>query len=75
MSRLRVRCYSEVTSTPELEETKAEEKPDKVSEIEAKLKAKENEVVDLTVRATNQCQPPFTESFVRVVCAIYKQTF
>lgn len=51
MSRLRVRCYSEVTSTPESEETKAEEQPDKVSEIEGKLKAKENEVVDLTVCA------------------------
>ena len=51
MSRLRVRCYSEVTSTPEPEETKAEEQPDKVSEIEEKLKAKENEVVDLTVCA------------------------
>lgn len=57
MSRLRVRCYSEVTSTPESKakgdkaETKAEEKPDKVSEIEGKLKAKEDEVVDLTVCA------------------------
>ena len=49
MSRLRVRYYSEVTSTPEPEQTKAEEQPDKESEIEGKLKAKENEVVDLTV--------------------------
>jgi hypothetical protein len=80
MSRLRVRCYSEVKSTPESEtkpeETKPEGKPDKVSEIEAKLKAKENEVVDLTVCANlSMSMPPFTESFVRVVCAIYKQTF
>lgn len=51
MSRLRVRCYSEVTSTPEPEETKAEEQPNKVSETEEKLKAKENEIVDLTVCA------------------------
>jgi len=50
MSRLWVRCYSEVTSTPDPEQTKAEEQPDKVSEIEGKLKAKENEVVDLTGR-------------------------
>jgi molecular chaperone GrpE len=50
MSRLRVRCYSE-KSTAESEETKTEQKPDKVSETEEKLKAKENEVVDLTVCA------------------------
>ena len=53
MSRLRVRCYSEVKSTPESEEAKAEESKaeEKPSEIEGKLKAKENEVVDLTVCA------------------------
>ena len=51
MSRLRVRGYSEVTSTPKPEETKAEEQPDKVSEIEGKLKVKENEVLDITVCA------------------------
>ncbi|KAF8798029.1 GrpE nucleotide exchange factor [Phlegmacium glaucopus] len=47
MSRLRVRCYSEEKTTPEPEETKAEQKPDETTE---KLKAKENEVVDLTGR-------------------------
>jgi hypothetical protein len=51
MSRLWVRCYSEEKTTPVSEETKADEKPDKMSEVEGKLKAKENEVVDLTVCA------------------------
>jgi len=51
MSRLRVRCYSEEKTTPEPEEIKADENPKKMSETEEKLKAKETEVVDLTVRA------------------------
>ena len=76
MSRLRVRCYSEEKSTVESEETKAEEKPHEVSETEGKLKAKENEVVDLTVCVNlSTSNLPVTKSFVRVVCAIYKQIF
>ena len=65
MSRLRVRCYSEVTSNPEPEETKAEEQPNKSSEMEGKLKEKENEVVDLTVCANlSMSNRPFTESLL-----------
>ena len=75
MSWLRVRYYSE-KSTAESEGTKAEEKPDRVSEIEGKLNDKENEVVDLTVCANLfMSNLPVTDSFVRVVCAIYKRTF
>ena len=48
-THMRVRCYSAENTAPESEENKVEEKPDKLSEIEGKLKAKEDEVVDLTV--------------------------
>ena len=79
MSRLRVRCYSEQKTAPESEESKAEEKPDKVLEIEGKLKAKEDEVVDLTVCVnlrfqTNLPLNPFLGSSALSTSRLFKPT-
>lgn len=75
LARLGVRCYSEEkTPSEEPKEGASKEPKGECSELEAKLKAKEGEVTDLTVNIFQLAVIHSSHEYFRVGYVIYKLT-